>query len=321
MKRIILIYSLLSWFVPDLISAETAAAKKITKEWPLEANAAVTFTTKYQDVEVVFWNEDKVRIDINIQSNTDKVSAEELSDRIELKGENTGNNLVISSELKPDKNSWWDRLFGSKKIDISIKSILHVPFSAASLAVRSSYADLKSDLIPVNFTLKSNYGDIKISELKKNSSISASYSDIAIGKADNIDVSSNYGDIVITDAGQLKISSAYSDITIQKLERSLVSSNTYGDIKILHLAKDFSSVKCSSVYSNIEIGINGNFPLQADVQAKNGDVSCKGVPWIKIQDENENGGANFKAKTKSSTASSPSITITSTYGDVIFKNE
>src|SRR4051812_42594549 len=198
--RQILIYSLFLFTIQFGFSNELLKTKKIAKEWSVNANANVTFSTKYQDVEMVFRNDNKVRLEVTVNSNDD-ISAEDIEDKLEIASEVAGNNLIISTRLKPDSQSKsiWNSLFGSKTCgdQISMKSILYLPVSLGELSVISKYSDLKTDIIPMEFSLKSGYGDININELKKASDIVSSYSDLKINRAESLDVTSNHSDVII----------------------------------------------------------------------------------------------------------------------------
>lgn len=318
MKQSILTYSFLLLLLP-VFAAETATEKKITKEWATTASTVLTFNAKYQDIEFAFWNENKVKLEMNITTNAE-VDIEDLEEMISLTADNTGNALNINLKLKPGKsNSVWDWLFGSKKVDVSIKNVLYMPNNLASLVVISSYADIKSASIPMPFTLRSNYGDINIEELKKPSIINANYSEIKINKAESLDITSNYGDLSVMDADNIKITSTYADVKIDQLNNTFTSTNTYGDIKIKAIDKAFTKIKCTSVYSDHVFGLNDNNPIQLDVHARNADITKENLQIQKIEEVEENGVTIYKAKTKSATAASPVIIINTTYGDVAFK--
>jgi hypothetical protein len=319
MKRIALIYSLLLFLLPHAFSRESSTEKKLTKEWQVKSGSTLTFNAKYQDVQIVFWNENKVKLDITVNSNTDKVSPQDLIDRIELTSENEGINLSVSLRLKPDKNnSVWNWVFGSnsKKIDVSINSTLYVPNSLGALAIVSSYSDIKAAIIPMPLTLNAKYGDVNIDELQKNGNITSSYSDIKIEKAGDLEVNSNYGDLNIQSADYVKITSSYADIVIAQLNKSFICNTTYGDVEISDLAKTFSSIKCSGVYSDYIIGMNDNNPVQFDIHSRYGDIIRKGLQVVNVQEDESNGGSMFKGKTKSAGSSAPVILINSTYGQI-----
>lgn len=318
MQRI-LIYSILLLAFRSGFSSEMAKTKKIAKEWTVNPNANVTFSTKYQDVEMVFRNDNKVRLEVTVNC-TEDISTEDIEDKLEITSEVAGNNLIISTRLKPDSESKsiWNTLFGSKKCadQISMTSVLYLPVGLGELSIVSKYSDLKCDIIPMGFTLKSGYGDINISELKKSSDIIANYSDLKINKADNLDITCNHSDVFISEINSLKINSNYADLSIDKLNKSLINSCNYGDVKIKDIARDFSSIKCTGTYSDFLISINESHPLQLDIQAKNGDINQDALLTGKIQEDEDANESTLQVKTKSATSSSPTISVTTIYGDI-----
>jgi hypothetical protein len=308
--------------VPNLFASAASATKKITKEWTVGNNTDLTFVTKYQDAEIVFWKENKVKLDVDIRSASDKVDADDLAGRIYIASESDNNNLVISVKMKDDRSSSiWGWVFGSKNIEISINSTLYVPYSLGNFTVKSSYSDIKCTSVPVNFSLKCNYGDIRIGEVKRATVISANYSDIQIDKADNIEVSTNYGDIKISSGDQLKINSTYTDFSIGQIIRSLTAISVYSDIKIQALGKNFTSVNCRGEYSDISLNLNDANPIQLDLRARNGDIYNGGLQLVRIQEEDENGDSLYKGKTRTASGSSPTIVVNTTYGDISLRKD
>ncbi|MDB5227737.1 MAG: hypothetical protein JWN78_1930 [Bacteroidota bacterium] len=318
--RRILIYSLFFLGIQYGFSCEMSKTKKIVKEWSVNSGTNVSFVTKYQDVDIIFWNENKVKLDITINSNED-ISASDLEEKIEISAENSGNTLLISTRLRPDKSpSIWNTLFGSdKSSDVEIKSQLYLPSNLAGLAIVSKYSDLKSESIPVAFTLKASYGDITISELKKSSDITSSYSDIRIKKADDLDITATHGDVFITQVNALKMNSSYTDLALDKLDKSFVSAATYGNIEIKDIAKDFSSIKCTGVYSDYTFHINEANPIQLDLHSRNGDINPGAYFAAKVQEDEDRNETTLQTKTKTASLSSPVIVVNTIYGDVNIK--
>lgn len=267
---------------------------------------------------------------------------------INVENSNKKLSLTTSLKIE-NSQSLWDWLFKSNKKnkDYSTGNSIYLPRKLASIILNTNYCNLGiGGEFPVNIpmTLTTNYGFISMVSCIGAISINASYTDIEIIEAQNANINtnygnlslnhietlsinsnysdikiascpfvkslrSNYGNIKFITAGIVNLVSSYTDIKLYKLSNSIDATLTYSDIQIKEIAKNISSISIIGNYSDIDLNINAENPLNFSLKNINSNISIKNSQ-INITEKQEIGNTTTNtAKTINAISTSPIIKI------------
>lgn len=352
MKRIIAIY-LFSLSNIVLFASHPEVTKTIVKEWNTNPNTHVHLDIDYQDVKVLFWNENKIKYSVSVTSENENITTAELTEKVNISSKTVDGALYISVNYS-NNESYVRKIFSGNNLNISLEGEIYLPNNLSELSLTSKYCDIVAGPIPVKLNLSSSYGDIKIDEVQKELTITSNYSDVSVQETNDVKINANYGDfhidksksiaissnysdyflgstenvtkfngnycdIVISNLGTGSFKTTYSDIEIGNLTETLSANNTYGELVVKNVSPTFTGITCKGTYADFSFNINEANPIRMEVSGKDGGADYDAVPLTVVLESDENNLYSLKAKTKSAASASPLIQVFVNYGEVIFK--
>lgn len=352
MKRIITTY-LFSLAVVGLFANDPVVTKTIVKEWNVNANTHVHLDVDYQDIKIVFWNENKIKYSVDILSNDEHVTQTALEEKVDISSKTVNGELFIYVNFN-NNESYVRKIFSGNQLNVSLDGEIYLPNSLSQLSLISKYCDVEAGIIPVKLNLSASYGDLNIVEVQKEVIITSNYADISIKKSNDVKINANYGefhinesksmtissnysdyslgsietvpklsgnycDIVISNLGEGTFTTTYSDMEIGTLVKNLSLNGTYSELVVKNISPTFTGISCKGTYADFSFNINESNPIRIDISGNNCSADYEAVPISVTMESEEHGFYSLKAKTKSATSTSPLIQVSANYGDVIFK--
>lgn len=258
--------------------------KEINKEYDVNAETLIDIENKYGDVNIVNWDKNKVKFEIQISVDHQREDkAKELLDYITVNFTESNNTIKAVTEID-DKFNRSGGIFNisSTTKEFSIDYTVKMPKN-------------------LNLDLANKYGNVYIDELTGKSDIEVKYGNLKANRIlrDNTKPLSRvylaYSDGAIKEVEWLKYEIKYAKLELEK-SKALIGISKYSKVFI----DKNSSVVCESKYDKYDIGILSNFVCeskytdfkfgqldkQLDIVSKYGDVKVdkikKGFEKIKI---------------------------------------
>ena len=148
-------------------------------------------------------------------------------------------------------------IFDIKYGEIRAKNLLS-PQLTMDLAYSKANIDATRDF---NLTIKySKLSLIKGEDLK----VDSKYSVLNIGDCKEVTLDSKYDDVKSKSINSLTANSMYTGYKIDRISSSLLLNNGYGDFSVSTVPANFRSIKVSSRYASIRLGIESGASYRLD---------------------------------------------------------
>ncbi|MBL4746166.1 MAG: hypothetical protein JKY08_07335 [Flavobacteriaceae bacterium] len=286
-------------------------SKKIHKEFSINNDGIFTITNKYGNINITTWNENRIVIDVYIETNgNDEQKVIDKLKKITVDFDNGISFLRAKTVVQKSGYSRWNLFGNNQTVGIKINYTVKMPVTNTLIAT-NDYGNISINKLQGKATINCDYGNLFIGELlhlnneitihyngkstiesmkggKINSyystleidksdilHVNANYSHIQIGSSKNLKYSCDYGDLNADNIGVISGRSDYFHVKIKTLSNSAKLSSDYGSIKIETILAGFSSVKISSDYGNIKLGIEDNTPYNFKANVAYGNLKIK----------------------------------------------
>ncbi len=239
--------------------------KKIKKEFKVGPQDLLKIDNSYGNVDITTWNENRVVIEVIIETNGD--DHDKVKDRLnEIDVDFNQSSGMVSAETQLERRnnggSWLSSLFGSNNnVNIEINYRVKAPITN-NIEVSNDYGGINLDKLNGNANISCDYGRILIGELNgDNNVLSFDYTNNSnIGYVKRAKINADYSEFTIDEAGTLDLSADYTESDIQKVENIKFSCD-YGSLKVDKLKNikgngDYLGVKLGRVYGTANIGMD-----------------------------------------------------------------
>jgi hypothetical protein len=318
------------------------AVREFAKAFDVGEGITLSSDTKYSDVELITWAQNKVDIlaVVKVEASS-KSKAEEKLAEIDVKMEKSGN--VIS--LETNFQEGW-----SNNVKVDIKIVVKAP-AYLNLDLKSAYGDLFIQEMTGHVLLDIRYGNLKAGTLSRGNEkpfnkatlaysdgtidqagwmeLDLAYSDLEVGTSSMLFVESKYSKLMGEKTGGIVTEGAYdkydfdevdnmvaelrySGIKFGALNKKLDVNSKYTNIKIMHVSKDFKEVNAVSSYGNIYLNMEdgASYKLEGETRYGHFNIAQDG----KLSKSKEN---NYE-KVWGNVGSSPkgSMKLETRYGNI-----
>jgi hypothetical protein len=282
-------------------------SKVIIKEFPISVDQTVGIYNKYGKVNVEAWDEDavKIKIEIVVDAQSEE-EAEEVYNRIRFAFSEEGDGVNCSTEVEPSNKGFWSWFGKDGNSDFSINYDVKMP-AAAGLLVSNKYGDCSVQNLtgacdfnikygnlhcygaPLAIKLDLAYGKGKIEEVV---ALSADlvYSNLKCMSAETCEINSKYCNVTIGDAGDVICNTKYDDYNLGRIS-TLKNNGKYDDFVI----DQVSDISMMTTYADLEINTLHHF---ADLDFRYGEVDIKNVNDNFRKIELSGNYADFKINTE-----------------------
>ena len=335
MKR--LIFTLL---VSILVSSTVAYGQRnqkefrreVTKEFSTGVNPSLEIENKYGHIRIVEGTENKISFNIEIigkgttealakqyaesvsidfKQSGDKVSAKTVTQSVtqSLNCNNCGRTTNYTVVVPKGVTLNLDNKYGNIYLENSIKP----------LNVILKYGNMEAaTLANVNIDIK--YGNVSIDacdDLK----IDCSYAKFKIGKAGKINAESKYDDFQIGTISDISMNTKYTKVRIEKLNNSFICNDfKYCTLNVSDISPQFSRIKISSGYSNINLALDNRHNFKASLSARYGSIKADHLTFNNVLLRSRVRNTDAITGT-AGIENNPfaTVEITASYGNIVFK--
>lgn len=267
-------------FAGNPLVAET---KVIDKTFSVNPNAELRINNKYGNINLTTW--DKNTVEFHIEIKVDGKNADRVKERLNsISVDFSANSNLVSAEtiFKNIKNS--------NNTNITIHYFVKLP-KTNNVNLINRYGNISLDVLKGTSVITLDYGNLTLGKMEnalntwdldyvtsanidfaKSANITMDYSKLSLGRSEVINLNADYSDVNITKVGDLVNSMDYGNIFVEeagsfsnvadytnikvgKIEKSFVSSGSYGSISIGNVKKGFNKISIGADYSDVSIGI------------------------------------------------------------------
>ena len=314
-------------------------SKRIYKSFPISQVSKLELSNKYGNIQIDDNRKDSVVIDVIVWVDGTGSRSQKVLDNIEVNINSTGNTVSASTEFRNE--------FNNNNQNFSIDYHVSVP-ADRDLNVSQKYGSVNMNNLTGKGNFEIKYGDIRAKNLlspqlsmdiayskasvdaTKSLNLTIRYSKFSSDKGDNLTIDSRYSALVLGDCNDVNLDSKYDDFRfktinslttnsmytgykIDKLLSSLVLNNGYGDFSVGSVAANFKSIKVSSRYASVKLGIEPGASYKLD-----GNVRYCGLkhPEGKLNRSKEDTSYEVHGTVGNSELPKSTVTIESSYGNV-----
>jgi len=326
--------------------------KTIKKEFSVNADALVNINSKYGNVDVITWNENRVVIEVKItvSGNSESKVLERLN-KINVEFNGSSSAVYARTVIRRVSNGW----FGSNsntnlqidykvKMPVTNRADLTNDYGTISLNELRGRAKINCDygkviigsLFHEDNQINMDYTNNSVIEFINSGEINADYSGLTVDKAKRIDLEADYSDTVIEnietlnfscDYGKLEVGNAnsiegdgdYLTIRLGSIYKKLRLVADYGSIKVSKMMKGFKIVKINTDYTGVKIGIDPEASFNFDVTLSYGGLTDD-IDHINYRKKVVKNTSKYYEGYVNDQNSNAKITIDSDYGNVKWYN-
>ena len=237
--------------------------KTIKEEFQISAKGEVAIHNKYGEVNVKVWDQNKVKIVVNITVNArNENDAQAVFDRIDIDFSNGSSFVKAATTIGAQKKSWswWG---GSDKHDYTIDYEVHMP-RTGELDVHNKYGNTFVEEIDNKVSLEVKYGNFRLDAAREldvylgygngtviksgDTRAVISYSKFRLKEAQDLDVESKYSKIYLDNGDDVISESKYDTYSLGKIG-DFTNNGKYDNIEIVSVR----NLNTFSKYSNLII--------------------------------------------------------------------
>lgn len=313
--------------------------KKIYKSFPLNQVAKLELSNKYGNIQMDDNRKDSVVISVEIWVEGSGNRAQKLLDNINVNIDKEGNTVSASTEFRND--------FNNSSQEFSIDYHVSIP-ADRDLSVTQKYGTVNMNNLTGKGTFDIKYGEIRAKNLlspqltmdlayskasidaTRDFNLTIKYSKLSLIKGEDLKVDSKYSVLNIGDCKEVTLDSKYDDVKsksissliansmytgykIDRISSSLLLNNGYGDFSVSTVPANFKSIKVSSRYASIRLGIESGASYRLDGNVRYCDLKH---PNGKLNRSKEDTSYEVRGTIGESDSPKSTVNIESSYGNV-----
>lgn len=328
-------------FVAGTAAQAEEKTKNYNEQWPVNEVQTLHVNNRFGNVNITHKGGKFVTIDVTV---TVEASSErralDLLDLIDVRFTKTGNTVTATTSMGRNFNS---------RHRFSIDYEINIP-PDRNLKVENKYGNTFINELSANGSIDIQYGNLTVNDLntaKGNSvdlrlaysksdiynaqdlSVTVQYSKMNIATMNNLQLDSKYNVINIDRAGSISADSRYdtfnfsrilsldadtkyTNISIDELQEALNLEAGYGGVNIREVNSNFESIRVSSNYGQIVLGLGGaDYALDANCEYCGVSFPDGRFSGDRISENNKR---TIRGKVGNGTGGS--VVITSRYGEI-----
>jgi len=298
MKQVILYRYIL--LIALTLGLSTASAqdyrksKSVSRSFKVNADAELKILNKYGRIELIPWNKDSIKFEVNIDVRAKKEDkANSIINDIVVVFDSFQSFVESRTTFTSQENFWGDvkdktnSIFsGDNKTQIDYT--VYIP-DGIHLTLENKYGDIFMENHSGTVTISLSNGDLRARNLLGPTSIKLEFAYANIKQIEKGSINMDHrSELLLDDADDLRIVSRSSRVSIKKVDKldmkshrdkysldivdDLVADNAYTYLDIGSLSKSFSA---NAKYGNISIGEIGNNVKKITMRVEDTDVEIK----------------------------------------------
>ncbi len=261
--------------LPAIHAQNTDYAQRLSRSFRVGHGLSVEITNKYGRIQVIPWDADSVRFDIDLKLRAkDRQKLEKMKQNLDFEFTKGQYYLIARTSFGEAGSDVFKDLvdiasaYLSSSNSVTINYTVWVP-AHITLKIENKFGDVLFDDHQGNINLDLSFGNLKANRLTGRSEIHLTQGDGEIGYLREGLIEMSYGDLHLTEAGKLETKSQSCVITIDKL--GSLNMNSRRDKLFLHNAGNITG---ETYFSRVLIGtLHHNIALKS----RYGDISINDI--------------------------------------------
>jgi len=335
------IFSLL-FFLLLIFSFQAQAEKtikRVYKSFPVSQVSRLELSNKYGNIQIDDNRKDSVIINVEIWVDGSGSRAQKLLDNINVEINSSGGNVSASTDFRnsfnninqefgidyhvsvpADKdltvaqkygNVTMNNLTGKGNFDIKYGEFRAQNLLSPALSLDISYSKASIETTK-DFNVIIKYSKLSLNK-GENLNIDSKYSGLNMGDFREVVLDSKYDDIKFRTINDLKVNSMYTGYKIDKILSNLVLTNGYGEFHVSTIPASFKSIKVSSRYAGIRLGIESGASYKLDGSVRYCELKH---PAGKMNRSKEDNSYEVHGNVGDSDSPKSTVSVESSYGNV-----
>ena len=264
MKQRALIFSLLLIFslsTGTLLSAQIIKkSKQLSRSFPANRNTEIEISNKYGNINIITWEKDSVRFDIELEVKGPKQSkVDKTFNLIDFEFESTkyytiANTVFVGSSFWSDVSDKSSNFFGSKT-KVKIVYNVYLP-TTINLKISNKYGNIYAKDYNGKLNIELSNGDFKANNLTGYAAINCEFGMCDIQKIDEGKLNIKYGGAYLEEAEQLNIESKSSEFHFNEIGGMKLNSKRdkffVAKLGRLEGSSDFSRLEIESIEEAVD---------------------------------------------------------------------
>jgi len=247
-------------------------SKQLTRTFPVNARSEIDISNKYGNVNVITWEKDSVRFDIELEVKGSRQSrVDKTFNLIDFDFESTkyytiAHTVFVGNSFWNDVTEKSSNFFGSRT---TAKIVYNVYLPATiSLKISNKYGNIYADDFSGKLNIDLSNGDFKANDLNGYTTIDSEFGICDIHKIDEGKLTIRYGGVYLDYGRHLNIQSKSSEFHITE-----INGIELGSKRDKFFITKLGSLKGNTDFSQLEIG---KADKAFDLTAKYGDIKIMG---------------------------------------------
>ncbi len=292
-KKWFLVIASIFLILAEVFAQNFSESKTYVHQFPLSNKTTVEISNKYGKIQLLTWNKDSVRVDIDFYiSSTSQSRLDKLRQNINFDFNNSNFYVVVKTVFGKTQSSVIDDLkdladaIVNGSNEVRIDYTVHIPQNQ-TIKIKNKYGDIYADDLTGDVQISLSNGDLKANNFKGNTNlflsfgntfineikkgrIVADYEDLNIRSSENLTLESKSSKLRLESAGLINLQSRrddiridnatsltgdgyFSAISVQNLTDELSLSAKYGKITVDNFRKNFSYINITSEYTDVDL--------------------------------------------------------------------
>ncbi|MEA9412239.1 hypothetical protein [Flavobacterium sp. PL02] len=318
--------------------------KVIKKTYIVNSDAGIDIDSKYGNITVTTWDEDKIDIEviIKVSGNNENWVNEKLN--------SINVNITALKSMLTASTSIGNSTYKSKGSNNSfeINYTLKIPKNG-TVKLNNKYGNITTGDLASTTDISCKYGKVNLGRLNgnantihieycqnssiqyiKNGNLEARYSGLKINSAGRINLDTNYTDIVMGDGQNIRYDCNYGTFKFQKMGSIAGAGNyltvnigeilntlsidlNYGNLAVGIINEKANNINVTSGYSDVSLGYDSNYAFDFDISARYSGIKTDSSLQISNSEEKSNAkkiDGFYKKKGQNK------VVLTSSYGSI-----
>lgn len=326
MNKIIVAFFFSVLTVVFATASATEYRREISKEFSVSSSPNLHIDNKYGNIRVIEGKENKITFKIEIvgKGSSEKL-AKEYAEAVSIDFSQNANSVSAETKLASINCNNCGRSIHytvivpkSTVMDLDNKyGNIYLEDVITPLQIQLKYGEFQANsLVATNMDVK--YGKATITSCSA-LNLDSKYSVVNLSQVEMLKVDSKYDKFNIGVVSDFDLVTGYTDVKINKLNRRFIANDyKYCKLTIEEIATNFSEIKIDAAYSTLNIGLTKNHNFKAALYSKYGKIKTNDLTIHNVSLEKEGEIVGIAGKNSNPSAS---VEISTSYGDIIFKEK
>lgn len=318
--------------------------KTIKKTYIVNSDAGIDIDSKYGNISVSTWDEDKIDLEVIIKvsgNNENWVNEKLNSINIDItalksmvtastnigkstyKSKGSSNSFEINYMIKIPKNGTVKLVNKYGNIttgDLASTANIFCKYGKVNLGrlngntntVHIEYCQNSSIQYIKNGNIEARYSGLKINDAGK-LNLDTNYTDIVMGDSQNIKYDCNYGTFKFQKTGTVAGAGNYLNVTIGEILNTLSVDLNYGNLSIGVINQNANNITVNSGYSDVSMKYDTNYMFDFDISTRYSGIKTDSTMQISNNEEKSNSkkvSGYYKKKNQNK------VVLSSNYGNI-----